>query len=162
MDQPFEEYVSASIDEYLKDNLDNSEFSETQGTSILNALAKAIGMCGDLYEEEGGLILEKDGEHIFVHLTNSYKHTPTAFTLYETNLEEFKTKVAPKVADGWKLKASFHTHPRFYSDPSSIDVDNLFQGFKINYIYSHFDEFVSVSVWRDDKIITKKMFAPSE
>jgi proteasome lid subunit RPN8/RPN11 len=162
MEQPFEEYVSESIDEYLKDNFDNEELAATQNISILKALVEAISLCRDAYEEEGGLILEKDGEHMFVHLTNKYKHTPKAFTLYEANLDEFKNNITPRVAEGWKLKASFHTHPRFYSDPSAVDLQKLFQGFKINYIYSHFDEFVSVSVWRGDKVFTKKMFAPTE
>lgn len=93
-------------------------------------------------EEVGGFILYQqalDGEHSFefVAVTNANKGTPTAFGLYTADKAEFGKLVVSKLITGAHIYASFHYHPGGYgANPSSIDLYQLFQTFKRNYIYS--------------------------
>jgi hypothetical protein len=118
---------------------------------LARAILKAAESCPHKIEEEGGIILEKDGEYCFVKVKNIYEGTDIAAGLYETDQTELKEKVLNKVGDGWKFYASFHTHPRYTSTPSRLDLEKLFQGFKYNVIFSPVKEIFSYSQWLGDE-----------
>jgi len=117
-------------------------------------MVAAAEQCLSTIEEEGGIILEKDGEYVFVHVKNKHADTPRAPTLYETDLTELKEHVLGKVAEGWKFYASFHTHPSFSPNPSNLDLSELFTGFKYNIIYSPKLDLFSFNQWVGNKSIT--------
>ena len=118
--------------------------------SFLKAVLKASEECTNNTEEEGGIIMEKDGVYEFVRVKNHHEGTDRAVGLYETDLEEFSQLVFSKVCKSWKMHASFHTHPGFSPTPSSLDLDKLFQGFKYNVIYSPAHRTFSYSQWIED------------
>lgn len=134
--------------------LDNSS------KKLLNSLVCAVCECPHRVEEEGGIILNKDDDYVFVRIKNIHENTQTAYGLYETDLCELKTKIFPKIAEGWKLYASFHTHPMFGASPSSLDINKLFEGFKNNYIYSPIQKTYSITTWKNNnwniQFITKE------
>jgi proteasome lid subunit RPN8/RPN11 len=113
-------------------------------------LLKARDACDNVLEEEGGVIIKKDDSYEFIKLTNVYAGTATAIGLYEADSKEFSKKVITRMNDGWRLCASFHTHPSFSANPSSLDRSTLFQGFKVNFIYSPIKQQFSCSVWLSD------------
>ena len=110
--------------------------------------------CTSTIEEEGGIILEKDGKYLFVRVRNKHEGTPRAPGLYETDLAELKDRVLNRVAEGWKFYSSFHTHPSFSPSPSSLDLSELFTGFKYNVIYSPKLDLFSFNQWVGNKSIT--------
>ena len=114
---------------------------------LAKTILVAAENCTHTVEEEGGIILEKDGEYCFVKVKNIHEGTDIAAGLYETDQIELKENVFSKVADGWKFYASFHTHPRYTPTPSSLDLQKLFQGFKYNVIFSPVREIFSYSQW---------------
>ena len=127
-------------------------------TGYYTAWLQAALECGDVtHEEQGGIILEREGVFEFAKIRNMHQNTPTAAGLYETDHEELKYKIFPKVFnEGWKMHASFHTHPApMSSTPSHTDLSKLFQGFKYNIILAVYDNMFSYSMWcADDNICT--------
>lgn len=115
-------------------------------------MLSAVEQCIHPLEEEGGVVLFKDGTYLFVRVKNIYEGTPTAKGLYETDQEELIANVLSKVGEGWKLFASFHTHPTFSATPSQLDVSALFRGFKYNIIYSPVRGEFSYSIWENDAL----------
>jgi proteasome lid subunit RPN8/RPN11 len=115
--------------------------------ALASELIKASEICKHRVEEEGGLILNRGDEFVFVPVQNIYKGTPTAAGLYETEQSDFTGKVFPLLKEGWKFYASFHTHPSFSPNPSGLDLNVLFQGFKHNYIYAPRPETFSYTTW---------------
>jgi proteasome lid subunit RPN8/RPN11 len=123
--------------------------------AFLKAMLKASEECPSTKEEEGGIIMEKDGQYEFVRVKNVYEGTDRASGLYETDHEELSQLVFSRVCKGWKMHASFHTHPSFSPTPSSLDLDKLFQGFKYNVIYSPTHRTFSYSQWiGEDSCVT--------
>lgn len=120
----------------------------------MTAMLDAKDQCTHPDEEEGGVILDKDGEYLFVKLANEYKGTSRAGGLYKASDSELNDLVFSRVKDGWRLHSSFHTHPRFAAMPSSLDRDKLFEGFKYNVIYSIETNSFSYSEWVNDEILT--------
>jgi hypothetical protein len=120
----------------------------------LEAISKAVESCTLPYEEEGGIILEKDGSFLYVRVKNIHENTPTASGLYETDAGELTDKVISKVQTGWKFHSSFHTHPTFSPTPSGIDRHELFKSFKFNVIYSPKQDLFSFNEWIENKLIT--------
>ncbi len=100
----------------------------------------AIKQCRAGKEEKGGFILkEREGDQfMFIQVQNSNTGKPVAKGLYTANKSEYGVNVLKHVLwGGWEIYASFHTHPNGYSvKPSSIDLNQLFTGHKINYIYA--------------------------
>jgi len=113
----------------------------------------AVELCGESWEEEGGIILtasdSRQGkqEFKFVKVLNSNRGTPVAVGLYVTDEQDFGKAVFPLLTGGWNMYASFHTHPTFSATPSSLDRENLFRGFKYNFIYSTLEKTISYSEW---------------
>ena len=118
--------------------------------TILAALLCAVDECPHRLEEEGGIILNKDEDYMFVRVKNIHEATQTAHGLYETDLVELKDKIFTRMTEGWKMHASFHTHPMFGASPSSLDINKLFQGFPQNYIYSPIQKTYSLTTWKDN------------
>ena len=111
-------------------------------SSLLQSLSTAILSCDckNSFEEEGGFILHKadSDEYKFVKITNRNTGSPVAKALYTAEKQEYGDKVLVEVLKhGWTEFASFHTHPPGFGPfPSEIDLQQLFTGFPINYIYS--------------------------
>lgn len=126
---------------------------ETQA-SLVREVLNAVALCADKVEEQGGIVLYKDNDFVFVKVKNIYENTPTAAGLYETDQDDLRDLVFSKVKDGWKFYSSFHTHPMFQATPSGLDLAKLFQGFKYNIIYSHLTSTFSFSSWENDQIYT--------
>lgn len=123
--------------------------------SLTESLIGAQKLCTHPDEEQGGVIIEKAGEFKFIKLKNDYEGTSTAVSLYEANRTEMADLVLPSILKGgWRLYASFHTHPRFSATPSSIDYKNIFEGFKYNIIYSNKDAMFSFTEWLNDLTVT--------
>jgi proteasome lid subunit RPN8/RPN11 len=123
--------------------------------SFMKAMLKASKECQNTREEEGGIIMEKDGVYEFVRVKNHHEGTDRAGGLYETDQDEFSQLVFSRVCKAWKMHASFHTHPTFSPTPSSLDLDKLFQGFRYNVIYSASHRTFSYSQWiEDDSCVT--------
>ncbi len=91
-------------------------------------------------EEEGGFILKKTNatgdEYKFVKITNANTGTPIAPVLFSANKAEFGQKIIPLFREGWINWASFHSHPGHSVRPSSTDLNKLFKGHPVNFIYS--------------------------
>jgi proteasome lid subunit RPN8/RPN11 len=115
--------------------------------SFLKAMISASVECTSTKEEEGGIIMEKDAVYEFVRVKNVYEGTDRASGLYETDQEELSQLIFSRVCKGWKMHASFHTHPSFSPTPSSLDLDKLFQGFRYNIIWSPTHRTFSYSAW---------------
>lgn len=122
-----------------------------QGT--LSAAVEGCWYCLDNadLDEHGGIILhhEKDDKYKFISLFNINHGTTLAHVLWTAGQHEYATQIIPLFRKGWKQYASFHTHPQFIAQPSSIDLTQLFQGFKINYIYSGTEDIVREFTWND-------------
>jgi len=127
---------------------------DIKNKALLKEVLKAGGECTHSVEEEGGIILHKDGEYYFTKVKNIHTGTEHAFGLYETDQDELRDKVLSKVAEGWKMYASFHTHPSFSPAPSSLDLAKLFQGFKYNIIFSPKTYMFSFNEWVGERTIT--------
>jgi len=94
-------------------------------------------------EEQGGFILKSPDkeDYEFIPVTSDMHSNPGAVGLYVANTEEFGNKILAKTIDGFKIHASFHTHPvGMRALPSSTDLSELFTSFPINYIYAPFRE----------------------
>jgi proteasome lid subunit RPN8/RPN11 len=116
---------------------------------------KAAEECSsDQQYEEGGIIFEKDGVFKFQKIENIHDGTPRGISLYEVHTPSYGKLVSEQVMDGWKLFASFHTHPSFSAQPSMIDLDFLFKGYKYNVIYSNLTDSFAFCVWLDDSCYT--------
>lgn len=103
-----------------------------------DCLKEAVGICTNRNEEEGGVIIHHppSGEFKFHHFRNENSGTPRALTLYIADRTAFASTVFPKFKEGWRLFASFHTHPQFPPGASNTDITYLFKGFRRNFIYS--------------------------
>lgn len=115
------------------------------------AMLAAVEACKHPVDEEGGIILAKEGECVFVKVKNVYAGSDAAAGLYETDQTELQEKVLTKVVDGWKFHASFHTHPQWMPNPSRLDMEKLFQGFKHNVIFAPTTNMFSYTRWIDEK-----------
>jgi proteasome lid subunit RPN8/RPN11 len=121
-------------------------------------LLDAVEICKHPVEEEGGIILQRNNDYMFVYVLNIFRNTPTAAGLYETEQDMLATDVFPKLAEGWRFYASFHTHPSFSPTPSNLDLTALFQGFKHNFIYApKLNEF-SYTTWINNESQTTTYF----
>jgi hypothetical protein len=123
-------------------------------------LLTASEVCDHATEEQGGLILSRDESFLFVPIRNIHIGTITAVGLYETDKLELKTKVFTRMSEGWRMFASFHTHPMFSATPSVTDMTYLFQGFESNYIYAPKPQVFSATIWEGEK--SKTTFIPKE
>jgi proteasome lid subunit RPN8/RPN11 len=121
------------------------------------AILSATSQCSHFDEEEGGIIINKDSEYMFAKIKNIYAGTVTAYGLYETDQQELKEKVLDRVAKGWRMYASFHTHPSFSAAPSNLDITKLFQGFRYNVIFSRRNQMLSPNTWVDSKLPSEYM-----
>jgi proteasome lid subunit RPN8/RPN11 len=121
-------------------------------------ILSATEQCVHFEEEEGGIIISKDNEYVFAKIKNTYARTPIAYGLYETDQLELKEKVIDRMTEGWRMYASFHTHPSFPATPSNLDRSKLFQGFRYNIIFSHRDKMLSLSTWTGSQLTT--VYAP--
>lgn len=106
-------------------------------TLLTNELLSAVKQCTSLKEEEGGVLLTKDGTIRFVKITNNLSGEPIAQGLWEADRQEYYDKVLAEIKNGWQVYASFHTHPIFLPIPSALDLTELFKGFSRNFIYSN-------------------------
>jgi hypothetical protein len=116
-------------------------------------ILEAAEICGGSDEEKGGVILEKDDSFLFVPLRNDHAGTHTAIGLYVANRAELGEKIIERIREGWRLFASFHTHPSFSATPSQLDLTVLFRGFKHNVIYSAATKTFSYSTWRNEQSV---------
>ena len=101
--------------------------------------------------EAGAFILEKDGEYKFIRLDNKWENTRIGYALYEPEDEDYVKHIAPLINKGWKMHSCLHTHPCFSAQYSQIDYNNLFQGFKYNYIKSVKNNQIIKWTWINDK-----------
>ena len=115
-------------------------------------MLQAAEECFNPIEEEGGIIIEKEKVYEFVKIKNVYEGTSSAPSLYETDREKLSELIFSKICKGWKMYASFHTHPSFSATPSDLDLTKLFQSFKYNIIYSVKNDMFSYSEWLGEKI----------
>lgn len=123
--------------------------------ALSSAILEATEQCMHFKEEEGGIIISKDNTYVFAKITNVYAGTPTARGLYQTDQQELKEKVLDKIVVGWRMYASFHTHPSFPAVPSNLDMTRLFQGFRYNIIFSQIDKMLSLSSWIGSRLDTE-------
>lgn len=120
---------------------------------LLKELIKARKSCENPLEEEGGVVMHLDyDKYEFIKIKNVHAGSATAIGLYEADSIEFSEKAISKMKDGWKLYASFHTHPTFPPQPSSLDVSTLFQGFKYNFIYSPLKKKYGCCMWLSESL----------
>lgn len=147
MDKP----TMPDITELLFDNLQEEPTLE-------DALTDAVETCwlniNDL-EERGGVIIYRGEEYQFIPLTNSNTGTPIAPGLFTADRFEYAEKIIPLFKEGWRHYASFHTHPQFPPWPSNIDMNELFPGFPINYIYSGLTDKLFKYTWINPKNINE-------
>lgn len=109
--------------------------------SLNQVLKRFTSSCDPAFDEErGGFIIKQIETNKYEGhwITNIHTGTPVARALFTAEANEYGEKILKKVLTGkWEEYASFHTHPiGFGAIPSSIDLDKLFKGFPINYIYS--------------------------
>ena len=103
---------------------------------LKTVLLLAMSQCPGLSEEEGGIILRKQEDFLFVKISNQVSGTAQARCLYVANAQEVGNKIIP-LLDSWVMYGSFHTHPTGYpASPSMLDLRALFRGFPINIIYA--------------------------
>lgn len=128
--------------------------------TLNDTLLHAVTSCGHPAEEEGGIILVNNAAQTFqfVKLRNQNTGTPIAPVLWTADRDEYAKNVIPLFKDGWRHFASFHTHPKFVPFPSTIDINELFPGFSINYIYSQKTQ--EVTQWdyqKEDETVSFKL-----
>ena len=121
---------------------------------LKSALADAVHICWeevDNLEEHGGIIMHqpKTDAYGFVQLRNQNAGTELGPVLWTADRDEYAKHVIPMFKEGWQHYASFHTHPQFYPWPSDEDMNVLFPGFPINYIFSGLTNYV-VKYWVQD------------
>lgn len=127
-----------------------------QDSTLSHALLEAVKECNHTLEEEGGIILNKENDYLFVKIKSIFSGTPTAIGLYETDKSELGKKVLMRMSsEGWQMYASFHTHPSFSAEPSNTDMTYLFRGFKHNYIYAPRSKYFSLTSWEGDECSTQ-------
>jgi proteasome lid subunit RPN8/RPN11 len=127
--------------------------------SFAQEMIRAASICGRSIEEEGGIIMTHGTEAEFVKIRSIHVGTTTAHGLYEADKSDFGQIITPMVRDGWKITASFHTHPAFSATPSNLDLNVLFRGFKHNVIYATERNVFSYSVWTAEDLNTFYMTA---
>ena len=120
-------------------------------TNFAKVILSAAEACGSSDEEKGGLTLERDGKFTFVGLRNEHEGTDTAIGLYVADREELGLKLTSYIGEGWRMFASFHTHPSFSATPSQLDLTVLFKGFKHNVIFSRATNKFSCSSWEGEQ-----------
>jgi proteasome lid subunit RPN8/RPN11 len=125
---------------------------------LWHQLLSAAEACNHPLEEQGGLILKKNEDYLFVQIKNIHAGSHTAVGLYETDKTELKTKIFSRMGEGWLMYASFHTHPCFSATPSVTDMTYLFQGFENNYVYAPKPKVFSATSWEGDT--SKTTFMP--
>ncbi len=110
---------------------------------IKNVILQAIRECHtdvpvlEQLEEHGGWILKKGNDYKFFFLKNDNTGTVRAQMLFSANKKSVGDgPLKAIVKEGWSNFATFHTHPQFSINPSSIDWNLLFQNSKYNFIYS--------------------------
>ncbi len=113
--------------------------------TLNETLSDAATECSHPIEEEGGIILynKEQDEYQFIKLTNQNKGTQMANVLWTADRYEYADLVMPMFAHGWRHYASFHTHPRFPALPSGIDLNVLFPGFPVNFIFGKLNDEIS-------------------
>lgn len=106
--------------------------------NLKNIVEQAIHECVRTDDEEdGGVILIRNGDYKWVKLKNSISGESRAKVLYVIDkYGEYVDKVISQFQHGWRLFASFHVHPQFTSQCSHIDETMLFRDFNKNIIYS--------------------------
>lgn len=126
--------------------------------SLKDTLKRAVLECWDFLdlkdlEEHGGVILHnKDTDkYLFKYLFNSNGGKPIANALYTADRYQYTEIIIPLFKNNWRQFASFHTHPQFTPQPSSIDLHQLFAGFSHNYIYSGLTKELIKYSWKDPK-----------
>jgi len=130
-------------------------FDTSKLKAFIDVAMKAAEECSSVENyEQGGIIFEKNGEFKFHRIENIHNGTTRGISLYEVYIPYFGKLVSAQVLDGWKLFASFHTHPSFSAQPSRTDLDYLFKGYKYNVIYSDPTETFAFCVWLDDSCYT--------
>ena len=104
-----------------------------------------------LDEEQGGFILVDGAQYEFVGVKNANTGTTIAHGLYTADKKEFAEKVLSKVMEGWSVYASFHTHPKgFPARPSQMDINQLFTGHPINFIYAPLSDELNMFTLTDE------------
>jgi hypothetical protein len=126
--------------------------------SLKDALKQAVSECWDFLdfkdlEEHGGVILhnKETDKYLFQYLFNSNSGKSIACGLFTADRYQYTELIIPKFKDNWRQYASFHTHPQFTPQPSSIDLNQLFTGFFHNYIYSGLTKELIKYTWKDPK-----------
>jgi len=127
---------------------------------LISAILDAAAECTHPVEEEGGIVLSKNDDYVFAKVKNIHSGESIAAGLYETDQQELKEKVLDKIAEGWTMYASFHTHPSFSPTPSTLDLTKLFQGFKYNIIFAPRTNMFSCSEWVGER--TAIYYIPTE
>lgn len=124
--------------------------------TIENTLLEATKQCGHEFEEEGGVIMYSAtlNSYDFIKLRNQNTGTDIAPVLWTADRDEYAKLVIPLYSKGWKQFASFHTHPQFLPRPSGIDLNVLFPGFPVNYIYSRVVQ--EITQWNVDQYDKEK------
>ena len=125
-------------------------FNNKKHKLFAKTVLDAAEQCSKSSEEEGGIILSRDDEYKFVKVKNIHTGTEKAYGLYETDKKDLLQQVFSQFDSGWFMCASFHTHPTFGPTPSTIDVKNLFEGFRYNVIYSTISDMFSYSEWLEE------------
>jgi proteasome lid subunit RPN8/RPN11 len=143
--------------ESMEDMLSRMAFVNTGFLKILD-MARAYGE-RNKEEETGGIILyrEKDKKYLWQGLPNKHAGTPTARGLYQPVDEIYAAKIVALFPLGWRLHASFHTHPTFPVNPSHTDLTLLFQNFNKNIIYSLSDNEIAIYIWVNETQYKKNL-----
>ena len=126
--------------------------TESAVKSLLRAVRQAPESVNTgLEEEQGGFILRKQDEFLFVQVRNANTGTPSAPGLYTADAQEYGEKVIKlELTGGWKLFATFHTHPTNCSPwPSGTDVGNLFKSAKVHFIFAPWCDELNCFVYSD-------------
>lgn len=126
----------------MSPDLERSATEVSACLSLNQALLSAVDICeaDALREEVGGFLLHQQKTQTckFVRVSNIHAGTGRAGGLYEAEREAFGRDVlALTLVDGWRVVASFHTHPTgCAARPSGTDLAFLFKGFRNNIIWS--------------------------
>ena len=130
--------------------------------ALRQAIKTTLDSLNPSQEEVGGFIIEKDGYYEYKPITNANKGTAEAFGLYTADVGEFAREIVPLITAGYRVAASFHYHPGWSAQPSSIDLNQLFQSFKKNYIFADNGDlklYQSISSPQDEQMTIKELFS---
>jgi len=116
--------------------------------TLSSSMDRAKDQCVNVdMEERGGVIFEKEGNFEFVYFDNVHHGASIAKCLYQPDIDKFGEVMHTYLLGNWKFYGSFHTHPLFSEQFSSVDFQNLFQGFRVNYIYSVKNDILAKYTW---------------